>query len=115
MGYKTKVVGVTFDGRQKILKDINPMVDKLIAIREPNNPYDKNAIGIYVLKPNGDRHSVGYIESSKTGLAAKLAAQIDKDKDLIINDYFVTGAFGPNISMGVLIDYSLVDKLVKSI
>jgi hypothetical protein len=115
MGYKTKVVGVTFDGRQKIIKEINPMVDKLIAIREPNNPYDKNAIGIYVLKLNGDKHSVGYIESSKTGLAAKLTAQIDKDKDLIINDYFITGAFSPNIAMGILIDYSLVDKLVKII
>jgi hypothetical protein len=113
MNNKTKVVGVTFEGRQKTIKDINVMVDKLIAEREPNNPYDPNAIAIYVIKPNGEKKSVGYIDSSKTGLAAKLSAEIDAGKKLIIHDYFLTGSFGKGVSMGIIFEYSLENIQAK--
>jgi single-stranded-DNA-specific exonuclease len=108
---KTKVVGVSYDGRQEVIKNINEMLDKLIAIREPENPYDSNAIAIYVVKPSGEKKSIGYIESSKTGLAAKLSAEMDAGKELIIHNYVLTGTATKGMNLGVIFDYSLRDKV----
>ena len=105
---KTKVVGVTFDGRQHNISKVNPIVDKLIALREPDNPYDKNAIHIFVEKARGGRETIGYINR---GLAAELAPEMDQGKQLIIHDYSITGSQEPGISMGVIIEYDLHPSL----
>jgi hypothetical protein len=107
---KTKVVGVTFEGRQGTIATINEMVDRLIAIREPENPYDENAIAVYVEKMNGERKSVGYINR---GLAAQLAPEIDEGKELIIHDYFLTGAREQGISLGIIFAYTLEPSIEK--
>ncbi len=101
---KTRVVGVTYEGRQDVLKEINEMVDHLIARREPDNPYDPNAIAIYVIKHNGTERSIGYINR---GLAQQLSPHIDAGKDLIIHDYFLTGSASDGMNMGVIFEYSL--------
>lgn len=104
MSSTTKVVGVTFDGRQSVIAEINEMLDHLIAIREPENPHDENAIAIYVKKINGEKKSVGYINR---GLAAQLAPEIDAGKELIIHDFFLTGARAQGVSLGIIFSYTL--------
>ena len=52
---KLKVVGVTFEGRQEIIKQLNK--DDVITIRrEPTNKFDKNAIMVV-----SEKGQVGYI------------------------------------------------------
>ena len=103
---KTKIVGVTFDNRQNIITKINEMVDKLVPVREPNNPHDENAINIYVHTHKGEKKSVGYINRN---LAAKLAPEIDQGKKLVINDYFVTGSRAEGTILGIIISYDLTE------
>ncbi len=104
---RTRVVGVTYEGRQNIIKDINEMVDYLVAQREPDNPYDENAIAIYVIKYNGQKKSIGYINR---GLAEQLSPRIDAGEELIIHDYFLTGAATQGMNMGVIFEYSLEER-----
>jgi hypothetical protein len=101
---KTKVVGVTFDNRQPVIQNINTMVDEIVTIREPDNPHDPNAIGVYVKKSTGETFSVGYINR---GLAAKLAPKIDAGKQLIIHDYFITGGYAEDMIRGIIFEYSI--------
>ncbi len=99
----TSVVGVTFDGRQQHIKEINPLSDDLVAVREPENKYDKNAIHIYIEGKNG-RKSCGYINRF---LAKELAPQMDAGKQLSILNYFIRGAGKKESPHGVLIEYVL--------
>lgn len=103
---KTKIVGVSFDNRQEHIKDINDMIDELIAVREPKNPYDKNAIHIYIKTEDGqttdDMKSCGYINRH---LAKDLAPLMDDGKELIIRNYYIMG--NGDSPLGVMIEYSL--------
>jgi len=67
----TKVVGVTFDGRQAVVAKLT-MHEEIILRREPTNPYDRNAIRVERL--NGEQ--IGYINRY---LAAELAEHFDVD------------------------------------
>ena len=68
--FHTKVVGVTFDGRQSIVARLQPG-DALRLEREPSNPNDPKAVAL--IDPNGDR--VGYL---KRFIAAAIAPRIDR-------------------------------------
>jgi single-stranded-DNA-specific exonuclease len=65
----TKVVGVTFGGRQSVIRQMQAG-EPLILRREHDNAYDRNAIRVE--RANGVQ--VGYISKE---LAAELAKQID--------------------------------------
>ena len=65
----TKVVGVTFDGRQAMVAKLT-MHEEIVLRREPMNPYDHNAIRVERL--NGEQ--IGYINRY---LAASLAPTLD--------------------------------------
>ena len=108
---RTKVVGVTYENRQEVIKDINEMVDTLVAEREPENPFDPNAIAIYVLKHNGQKKSIGYINR---GLAQNLSPRIDAGEELIIYDYFLTGSNQSGMNMGVIFEYNLENEDSKA-
>ena len=45
-GFNTKVVGVTFEGRQDLIAGLQPG-EALGLVREPHNPHDPNAIGVH--------------------------------------------------------------------
>ena len=112
---KTKIVGVTYDGRQENIKKINDMVDQLVAEREPENPYDPNAIHIYIVPDSTiyvddnvdytpeELVSCGYINRH---LAKELAPEMDAGKELKIHDYHIMGN-GIDTPLGVMIEYSL--------
>lgn len=52
---KLKVVGVTFEGRQEIIKQLNKS-DIITIRREPTNRFDTNAIAVW-----SEKGQVGYI------------------------------------------------------
>lgn len=109
MSEHSKVVGVTFDGRQPIIAEINELADELIAIREPENPHDNNAIALFIEKPNGERQSVGYINR---GLAAQLAPRMDAGENLMILDYFVTGKNYDGSTLGIIFSYDMMKEAI---
>ncbi len=65
----TKVVGVTFEGRQATLADVRPG-DRLRLIREPANPHDPHAIRV----GTDDGRILGYLSAP---LAGRLAPSFD--------------------------------------
>ena len=67
---ETSVAGVTFEGRQELIKMLN-IGETVTLIREPNNPQDFNAIE--VITDNGAH--IGYINRE---LADKIAPIMDK-------------------------------------
>jgi len=82
-----RVAGVTFDGRQEIIGRLSG--DEICQFRpEPENPYDANAIAIYVATPDGSEH-VGYVPKD---LAAQIAPFLDGES-LIGNVSEITGGF----------------------
>lgn len=68
--YSTTVVGVTYVGRQTVLARLHPH-QRLILRREPNNPYDHNAIAVRT----EDGAHAGHIIRH---LAATLAPKLDR-------------------------------------
>jgi single-stranded-DNA-specific exonuclease len=64
------VVGVTFDNRQSILRQLSAG-ETLWLVREPDNAYDRNAI--QVQRENGE--AIGFLAR---GLAASLAPYLDR-------------------------------------
>ncbi len=104
---KTKVVGVTYDGRQDNINQICESTDELVAVREPENPYDKNAIHIYIKTDDGKKvremKSCGYINRH---LAKDLAPLMDEGRELTIHNYHILGS-GVDSARGVLIEYTI--------
>lgn len=89
----SKVVGVTFDGRQNHLANLRPN-EKLYLLPEPDNKYDKNAIGVV----NEDGISLGYINR---GLAYSLKGKIVNKQE--IQEYQLIGGDGYNYGLMILI------------
>ncbi len=68
--FHTKVVGVTFDDRQALLRGME-VGQPLLVEREPENPYDPNAVAVLT----EGRYKVGYL---KRLVAAAIAPQMDR-------------------------------------
>ncbi len=71
--YEVRVVGVAYEGRQSVVKNLQPN-DAVVLKREPYNPYDCNAIKVI----DQEDKQIGYIDRN---LAAILAHQLDRLKD----------------------------------
>ncbi|MBI3998060.1 MAG: single-stranded-DNA-specific exonuclease RecJ [Armatimonadetes bacterium] len=91
--FYTKVVGVTFEGRQALLPAVRPGM-RLPLARDPQNPRDPHAIK--VLLPDG--RQVGFLRAA---LAARLAPAVDAGARYAATATAVTGggdrAWGLNI------------------
>ncbi len=103
---KIKIVGCTFENRQEKIKNMNPMIDALIIVREPENPYDENALKVLIDTGMGETKEemvdAGYIPRN---LAKTLAPQIDAGKHIMVHNYFIIG--GGEKNLGILLEYSL--------
>ncbi len=66
---RTKVVGVTFEGRQEVVAKLK-MGEQIVLRREPSNPYDTNAIRVERL----DEEQIGFLNRH---LAQELAPRFD--------------------------------------
>lgn len=69
MEFYTKVAGVTFDNRQRLIRRMS-VGENISLVRDPNNPYDKNAIK--VINSNGEQ--IGFISKE---LASTMAIRMD--------------------------------------
>jgi single-stranded-DNA-specific exonuclease len=67
-GFNTKVVGVTFEGRQDLIAGLHPGLE-LELVRQPHNAYDANAIAVQY-----GRLQIGFL---KKEIAARIAPNID--------------------------------------
>lgn len=92
----TKIVGVTFEGRQDIIKDLMEH-DVLLLEREPENVYDKNAVGILTME---GKHC-GYLNRD---IASEFAPAMDNGKKYIVTVSNVTGKEeGKNLGCNIMI------------
>jgi len=97
---ETKVVGVTYEGRQSIVALLK-VGEEVQLIREPENPYDRNSIR--VLRKNGQ--CLGFIGKL---LAAELAPKFDnygKPVEAVVTS--ITGGYYSNSNLGVTIKFNL--------
>ena len=95
------LAGVSFENRQELIKNLKEEIE-IKLIRDPKNPYDKNAIKVYV-KQNKEEIQIGWIPKE---ISQILAAEIDagikwygkikkiiggemQTKGLLVNLYYV--------------------------
>ncbi|HEV3087266.1 MAG TPA: DEAD/DEAH box helicase [Candidatus Elarobacter sp.] len=84
-GFNTKVVGVSFEGRQDVVAALRPG-DALELRRDPENPYDLNAIGVWF-----GTLQLGFI---KREIAARIAPNVDGGERYTAEVTAVTGGVG---------------------
>ncbi len=89
-GFHTKVVGVTFEGRQDLVAGLEPGVE-LALVRDPDNAYDSNAVRVQL-----GTLQIGFI---KKPIAARIAPNIDAGERYRAEVRQVTG--GGTRSVGV--------------
>jgi single-stranded-DNA-specific exonuclease len=91
--FHTKVVGVTFEGRQALLPSVRAG-DRLVLTRDPANPVDPHAIKVCL----ADGRQLGFLRAD---LAARLAPPIDAGARYVAMAAALTGggdrAWGLNV------------------
>lgn len=91
----TKVVGVTYENRQAIIKKMRDG-ESLILQREPDNDYDKNAIKVI----RSDGQKIGYLNKD---LAVKIQQYFNDTKLLRADVMEIVGKSYKDFSLGVVI------------
>lgn len=124
LNYKSKIVGVTFEGRQEVIKELTK--DSIIRVRrEPDNEFDAKAVAVDALikehypgvaDSDGEWLPIGYIAADKN---KDIAESIDAGKEVMIRIASLTGgdrdkkgkvkSYGVNIEL----DYEKVEKPVE--
>lgn len=93
--FYSKIVGVTFDGRQRFIPGLSTG-EELQLRRERWNQYDSNAIAVY----DGRGNQLGYISKE---LASNMAPMMDGGAQYRITVTSVTGgngySYGVNVSV----------------
>lgn len=93
--FYSKLVGVTFDKRQDVIPTLHDG-EELTLVREPNNPFDTNAIRVLTK----DGRDVGHIRKE---IAAEISPIMDKGESYRCTVTSVTGggehSYGVNILM----------------
>jgi single-stranded-DNA-specific exonuclease len=94
--YFTKLVGVTFEGRQLVIRNLR-VGQVLYFVREPNNPFDSYAVNV----KTADGQSVGFISKDYN---QELARQLDSGMRFSVHVSSITGgdvgmSYGVNIEV----------------
>ncbi|MDQ2680509.1 MAG: DEAD/DEAH box helicase [Candidatus Eremiobacteraeota bacterium] len=92
--FPTKLVGVSFEGRQDLIAGLQPG-NELTLVRQPENPHDANAIAVLF----GSLH-VGFIHRQ---MAKHLASKIDAGVRYHVRVENVTGGNGKNFGVNVFV------------
>lgn len=96
----TRVVGVTFDGRQAVVSRLH-IGEEILLRRESVNIYDPNAIRAERI----DGIQIGYLNRH---LAALLAPLFDiRHEPVPASVYCLTGSLGSHYSLGVVILFNV--------
>lgn len=103
--YFSKVRGVTFDQRQKILMRLAlyPSKDvRLSFVREPHNPFDPKAIKVVAEVKGKGAAMIGYVAKD---LADRVTPEIDSGKQVLVMFEGITGSnkdlLGCNFSFSI--------------
>jgi len=122
--YHSKLVGVTFEGRQEIIARL--IGDEPLRFRrEPDNEYDNKAVAVDALltvdvsdDTNNadvavieDWFPIGYIARDKN---KELASVLDAGKEASIKIYDITGGDEKSYGVNVYIEYEKERELVRS-
>lgn len=105
--YLTKVAGVTFGNRQKVLKHLAgyvPTAADVTLVREADNQYDSDAVAVHVGVSGSRQVPLGYLPKE---LASPIAALMDKGLELTARLKSVTGGYGDRPTFGALIEIEL--------
>jgi single-stranded-DNA-specific exonuclease len=89
-GFNTKVVGVTFEGRQDLIAGLQPGAE-LELVRQPENAFDANAVAVHF-----GRLQLGFVRKA---IAARIAPNIDAGARYRAEIKHITG--GGTRSVGV--------------
>src|ERR1039458_5025224 len=89
-GFNTKIVGVTFEGRQDLIAGLQPG-QELELVRQPDNAFDPNAVAVHF-----GRLQLGFVRKP---IAARIAPNIDAGERYRAEVRHVTG--GGTRSVGV--------------
>ncbi len=92
--FNTKLAGVTFEGRQDSVAGLEPGI-ALRLVREPENPYDPNAIGVWY-----GQLKIGFINK---GIAARIAPNIDAGERYRAEVKHVTGGGARSVGVNVYV------------
>jgi hypothetical protein len=104
----SKVVGVSFENRQQIIKRLSlyPISDIYLRLeREANNPYDPNAILVIAKVKYKGEAPIGYISKE---LALILAPLIDSGHITLTVLECITGLNRSGCSLGVNFSYLVI-------
>lgn len=93
-----RVAGVTAEDRQEILKSLPYQTEiKFKFVREPDNPFDKDAVAVYT----EDNRKVGFVP--KTANKSHLISEkMDKGIEFSVIGS-VNGGYAPGINFGVIL------------
>jgi single-stranded-DNA-specific exonuclease len=89
-GFNTKIVGVTFEGRQDVIAGLQPGAE-LDLVRQPQNAFDPNAVAVHF-----GRLQIGFV---KKAIAARIAPNMDAGERYRAEIKHITG--GGTRSVGV--------------
>lgn len=106
----TKAVGVTFGNGQQVLRKLEQNVledTSYQLVREPDNPYDKNAIAVYGLLWGRRVGQVGHLPREA---AAMLAPLMDAGMEAQAVQYAIYGGIGQGYSLGVKLKIKMCEK-----
>jgi single-stranded-DNA-specific exonuclease len=96
----TRVFGVSYGGRQKIVSQLK-MGETVFLVRDPDNLYDRNAIRVILV----DERQVGFVNRD---LAAKLAPILDQCEGVLrATVAALTGGYAPFSFRGALIRFEI--------
>ena len=97
---ETRVVGVTYEGRQKVVAILTQW-EQVFLIREPDNAFDLNAIKVQ----RWDHQQVGYLNRE---LAKILAPRMDRyGRPVKATVTALTGGYYPGSSLGVMVRFRM--------
>jgi hypothetical protein len=94
----TKVAGVTFEGRQRIVARCS-VGERLVLVRDPENRFDKGAI--MVMRLNGEQ--LGFIPAhvSRNGDSSGLAVRMDRGETYQCRISDLTGGSGKTLGVNI--------------
>jgi single-stranded-DNA-specific exonuclease len=97
---ETRVVGVTYEGRQKVVALLTQW-EQVFLIREPDNAFDPNAVKVV----RWDHQQVGYLNRE---LAKILAPRMDcLGRPIKATVTSLIGGFYPNSSLGAIVKFRM--------
>lgn len=108
--YNSKLVGVTFEGRQEVIA-LLAGDEPLRTRREPENEYDPNAVAVDVLIAE-TWQPIGYIAKDKN---KDICAAMDAGNEVVISIASLTGGGSKSFGVNIALAYDKVEKKAKAV